>query len=75
MIFYTQGKHVNTVMYNRVIGLSVEELKSIPCVIAIAAESTKSMAILGALRTGGINVIAISAHNIRTILSMTDNVR
>ncbi|EGI6330530.1 sugar-binding transcriptional regulator, partial [Salmonella enterica subsp. enterica serovar Adelaide] len=36
--FNAQGQHVNTAMDNRVIGLSVEELKRIPCVIAIAAE-------------------------------------
>ncbi|ENP2200641.1 sugar-binding transcriptional regulator [Salmonella enterica] len=73
--FNAQGQHVNTVMDNRVIGLSVEELKRIPCVIAIAAENTKSMAIIGALRTGAIDIIATSAHNIRTILSMTEKVR
>jgi len=69
--FNAQGQHVNTVMDNRVIGLSVEELKKIPCVIAIAAENTKAMAIIGALRTGAIDIIATSAQNIRTILSMT----
>ncbi len=62
-------------MDNRVIGLSVEKLKRIPCVNAIAAEDTKSMAIIGALRTGAIDVIATNAHNIRTILSMTEKIR
>lgn len=69
--FNAQGLHVNTVMDNRVIGLSVEELKNIPCVIAIAAENTKAMAIMGALRTGAIDIIATNAHNIRTILNMS----
>lgn len=69
--FNAQGKHVNTVMDNRVIGLSVDELKNIPCVIAIAAENTKAMAIMGALRTGAIDIIATSARNIRTILSLS----
>jgi len=39
-------------------------------VIAIAAENTKAMAILGALRTGAIDIIATSAQNIRTVLSL-----
>ncbi|WP_284972593.1 sugar-binding transcriptional regulator [Atlantibacter hermannii] len=69
--FNAQGKHVNTVMDDRVIGLNVEELRQIPCVIAIASENTKAMSIMGALRTGAIDVIATSARNIRTILSMT----
>ncbi|MCT4706681.1 sugar-binding transcriptional regulator [Enterobacteriaceae bacterium H16N7] len=69
--FNAKGEHVNTMMDSRVIGLSVEELRKIPCVIAIASESTKAVAIMGALRTGVIDIIATSARNIRTILSMT----
>lgn len=69
--FNSRGEHVNTVMDNRVIGLSVEELRQIPCVIAIASENTKAMAIMGALRTGAIDIIATSARNIRTILSLS----
>ncbi|HFW3114353.1 TPA: sugar-binding transcriptional regulator [Salmonella enterica subsp. diarizonae serovar 61:r:-] len=69
--FNSRGEHVNTVMDNRVIGLSVEELRQIPCVIAIASENTKAMAIMGALRTGAIDIIATSARNIKTILSFS----
>jgi len=69
--FNARGEHVNTVMDNRVIGLNVEELRQIPCVIAIAAENTKAMAIMGALRTGAIDIIATSARNVRSILSMS----
>ncbi|EAR6585552.1 sugar-binding transcriptional regulator [Salmonella enterica] len=69
--FNARGEQVNTVMDNRVIGLSVEELRQIPCVIAIASENTKAMAIMGALRTGAIDIIATSARNIRTILSLS----
>ncbi|EAA3226485.1 sugar-binding transcriptional regulator [Salmonella enterica] len=69
--FNARGEHVNTVMDNRVIGLSVEELRQIPCVIAIASENTKAMAIMGALRTGAIDIIATSARNIRTILNLS----
>lgn len=69
--FNARGEHVNTVMDNRVIGLSIDELRQIPCVIAIASENTKAMAIMGALRTGAIDIIATSARNIRTILSLS----
>ena len=69
--FNAQGIHVDTVMSDRVIGLSIEELRNIPCVIAIASENTKALAILGALRTGAINVIATSAQNVRTIINLS----
>lgn len=69
--FNTQGQHVDTVMSDRVIGLSIEELRQIPCVIAIASESNKALAILGALRTGAIDVIATSAANVRTLLNLS----
>ncbi|PZZ95315.1 sugar-binding domain-containing protein, partial [Klebsiella pneumoniae] len=65
-----QGKPVDTVMNDRVIGLSLEQLRAIPCVIAIASESTKATAILGALRTGVIDVLATSASNARSVINM-----
>ncbi|AIJ09498.1 MULTISPECIES: sugar-binding transcriptional regulator [Edwardsiella] len=68
--FNAQGMHVDTVMNDRVIGLSIDELRNIPCVIAIASENSKALAILGALRTGAIDIIATSAANIRTLLSV-----
>ncbi|MBG6246543.1 transcriptional regulator [Candidatus Symbiopectobacterium sp. 'North America'] len=69
--FNAQGQYIDTVMHDRVIGVSIEELRNIPFVIAIASENTKALAILGALRTGAIDIIATSASNIRTILNMT----
>ncbi|KAE9529370.1 sugar-binding transcriptional regulator [Testudinibacter aquarius] len=68
--FNLQGEPVDTVMNNRVIGLSLEDLQAIPCVIGIASENTKAMAILGALRTGIIDIIATSAGNVNTILNL-----
>ena len=68
--FNIQGTPVDTVMNDRVIGLSLEQLRTIPCVIAIASESTKSTAILGALRTGVIDVLATSASNARAVINM-----
>ncbi|WP_407260455.1 sugar-binding transcriptional regulator [Klebsiella pneumoniae] len=69
-LFNIQGKPVDTVMNDRVIGLSLEQLRAIPCVIAIASESTKATAILGALRTGVIDVLATSASNARSVINM-----
>lgn len=69
--FNLQGEPVETVMSNRVIGLSLEDLRKIPCVIGIASESNKAVAIMGALRTGIIDVIATSASNINAILNLS----
>lgn len=71
--FDIQGRPVDTVMNDRVIGLTIEELRNIPCVIAIASENTKAMAILGALRSGVIDIIATSSSNARTILNLQQN--
>lgn len=68
--FNITGEVIDTVMSNRVIGLSLDDLRKIPCVIGIAAENTKAMAILGALRTGIINIIATSASNVNTVLNL-----
>jgi DNA-binding transcriptional regulator LsrR (DeoR family) len=71
--FNIHGQTVDTVMNDRVIGLSIQELRQIPCVIAIASENTKAMAILGALRTGVIDVLATSAANARIVLNLLQN--
>ncbi|WP_392559490.1 sugar-binding transcriptional regulator [Orbus mooreae] len=71
--FDIQGRPVDTVMNDRVIGLSIEELRNIPCVIAVASENTKAMAILGALRSGVVDIIATNSSNARTILNLQHN--
>ncbi len=44
----------------RVIGLSREDLARISNTVALASESSKAMALLGALRTGAIDILATS---------------
>lgn len=50
-------------MNDRVIGLGIDEFRPIAEVIAIAAENSKPLALLGALRAGAIDVIATSVSN------------
>jgi DNA-binding transcriptional regulator LsrR (DeoR family) len=57
-------------MESRVVALNADDLARIPCVIGIASESNKALAILGALRTGIINVLATSVGNAQKILEM-----
>ena len=66
------GRSAATQIQGRVVGLSVSDLKRIPNVIAIASESSKVTAILGALRTGAINTLATSVSNATTLLQMDD---
>ncbi|CAM3706467.1 sugar-binding transcriptional regulator [Deinococcus frigens] len=66
------GRSARTILQGRVVGLSVEDLRRIPNVIAMASEPAKVTAILGALRTGSINTLATSVSNANTLLQMDD---
>jgi DNA-binding transcriptional regulator LsrR (DeoR family) len=69
--FFTRnGEARNEDLGGRVIGLSRDDLRRIGNTIAIAAEATKAVAILGALRTGAIDILATSIANCHAILEM-----
>ncbi|MGC9401819.1 sugar-binding transcriptional regulator [Vibrio genomosp. F10] len=73
--FDIHGKVAITVMSDRVIGLGIEEFRPIAEVIAIAAENSKPLALLGALRTGVVDVIATSVSNALTVLNLDEQMR
>lgn len=64
------GRPANTPIAGRVIGLTLEDLRRIPNVIAMASEPTKVTGILGALRTGAINTLATTQSIAQTVLSL-----
>ncbi|WP_413114022.1 sugar-binding transcriptional regulator [Thaumasiovibrio sp. DFM-14] len=64
------GELVDTTMNGRVIGLSLNDLRRIPTVIAVASEESKGLALLGALRSGAIDVLATSVSNATSILNL-----
>jgi len=66
------GKPAPTPMQGRVIGLTREDLLRIPNVIAVAAETNKVTAMLGALRTGAIDTLATTAGNAAAVLQLDD---
>ncbi len=68
--FDIKGEVQDTKMSNRVVGLTIADYQKIPEVIAIAAENSKPLSILGALRTGAIDVLATSVANAITILNL-----
>lgn len=55
--FDLDGRAVKAPLDERVIGLPFEDLLSIPRVIALAGGASKTQAIMGALRTGAIDVL------------------
>lgn len=73
--FNVYGDIADTVMSDRVIGLGIEEFRPIAEVIAIAAENSKPLALLGALRTGAIDVVATSVSNALTVLNLHEQMK
>ncbi|MBV7298018.1 sugar-binding transcriptional regulator [Enterovibrio paralichthyis] len=71
--FKLDGSRANTLMRDRVVGLEMTDLTRIPNVIAMASESRKALSILGALKTGTIDVLATSASCAMALLNMVDN--
>lgn len=68
--FDINGLLITHGMGGRVVGLSADDLRGIPCVIGIASETDKATAILGALRTGIVDILATSIGNARRILDL-----
>lgn len=71
--FDINGNPRNQELGGRFIGLSREDLSRIGNTIAVASEPNKSRAILGALRTGAIDILATSLPNCLAIRRMLDH--
>ena len=54
----------------RLVGLSLEELHAVGTVVVVASESEKPFAILGALRTGVVDVLVVDEVNARVLLDV-----
>ncbi len=54
----------------RLVGLSIEELHAVGTVVAVVSESEKPFAILGALRTGVVDVLVVDEGNARFLLDV-----
>lgn len=55
---------------DRVIALSIDDLRRIGTVIAVASEPEKTLAILGALRGGIVDVLIVDEGNARAVLDL-----
>lgn len=64
------GNLAETPLIGRVIGLSINHLRRIPNVIAVASEPSKVTGILGALRSGTIDTLATTQSIAQTVLDL-----
>jgi DNA-binding transcriptional regulator LsrR (DeoR family) len=67
--FDIYGTPVADSVGSRVVGLSADDLRAIPRVIAVSSEPDKARAVLGALRTGIADVVVTSLRTARQVLA------
>jgi DNA-binding transcriptional regulator LsrR (DeoR family) len=70
--FDTGGEPVAAWIENRVVGLTRDDLRKIPAVIAVVAEEAKSAAVLGALNSGLVHTLVTSVGVARRVLKLAD---
>jgi len=71
-MFTKEGQRHPHELGERIIGLTLEELRRIPTVVAVALGAAKATAILGALRTGIVNVLSTDDEAASEILRMDE---
>lgn len=74
-LFREDGAFVEHEWSRRTIAISVEELRRIPEVVAVAAGSNKHRSILGSLRTGVINRLFTDRSTAEEVLALDDRTR
>ena len=68
--FDVRGRAAAGSLGNRVVGLSADDLRSVARVIAVTSEEGKAASVLGALRTGIVNVLVTSVGIARQVLAL-----
>ena len=64
------GHPVDCALTDRVIGISLQDLKAIPTTLAVAAGPTKERPILAALRSGAVDVLCTDAATAQAVLNL-----
>jgi DNA-binding transcriptional regulator LsrR (DeoR family) len=64
------GQPTTNTANRRAIGLTLDDLRRVPNVIAVVSEPTKVTGILGALRSGVVNTLAITQATAQTLISL-----
>ncbi len=68
--FDEDGRLIDPEEHGHLVGLTLEDLRSIHTVIAVVSEKGKSKAILGALRTGVIHILITDSDNAMEVMRM-----
>ena len=71
--FGEDGRLIDPEKHVHLVGLTLEDLRSIHTVVAVVSELGKSKATLGALRTGVIHVLITDSDNAMEVLHMVDS--
>jgi DNA-binding transcriptional regulator LsrR (DeoR family) len=66
------GAHIAAPHSERVIALSIDDVRRIETVIAVVSEPEKTMAILGALRCEIVDVLVVDEANARALLALAE---
>lgn len=67
-----QGNVLPLPLHQRIIGLQLEQLRDVACVIGVAAGAEKAPAIVGALRGGYVDVLVVDDNAARAVLEITE---
>ncbi len=70
--FDIDGNILDVELNRRIVGIPVEDLRKIECVIGVAGGQTKAPAILGALRGKLINALFTDSETVRELLRLED---
>jgi len=68
--FDADGNAVVDGIGDRVVAIERTDLEAVDCVVAVCSERDKSDAILGALRSGMVNVLVTDLSTARTVLDL-----
>ena len=73
--FDVNGRSITSELNGRFVGLTLAQLRRIGTVIAVASEVDKGAALLGAVRTGVIDVLMIDEHTALEVLGAAEPAR
>lgn len=71
-LFTADGQVADHAWNQRVIGLALADMKQIPLTIAVAAGLPKAAAIVGALRTGAVDVLCTDDETARAVVALAN---
>ena len=68
--YYVDGRVIPSPHRDRLIALSIEELRRVETVVAVVSEAEKPLAILGVLRAGVADVLVVDEGNAHAVLDL-----